>query len=273
MSQNLISFKIGCLAKPFIILFLSLFLFPGLGLLRGADPASAADIRDYFLKVPDGRAHGLSSAARQELLNRAAQKTGYTIPSEDGFWVVIHGGTSLTLFGNHRAPIVYKTFSSKLRWQLLAICQSRQTSGPTEKDPASPERLYDLFLMQIDQNDDLNTASIDNFLPPISVLDFVTADTTRDRRAVRDLAVINEYFSQCLTCHASVLDPQTLDILTVTSISGHSCSGFLAQFKLLPLYWNGEYFIKPHDRAAPPEDRRAVDPQKPHGPYYRPPNE
>jgi hypothetical protein len=267
------SYKIGCLTKSVITLFLTLLFLPGLNLLWETESAYAADIRDYFLKVPDGRANGLSSAARQELMDRAARKTGYTIPSEDGFWVVIHGSTSLTLFGNHRAPIVYKTFPSKLRWQLLAICQSRQTSGPTEEDPASPERLYDLQLMQIDQNDDLNAASIDNFLPPISVLDFVTADTTRDRRAVRDLAVINEYFSQCLTCHASVLDPQTLDILTVTSISGHSCSGFLAQFKLLPLYWNGEYFIKPHDRAAPPEDRRIIDPQNSHGPYYRPPNE
>jgi hypothetical protein len=104
-------------------------------------------------------------------------------------------------------------------------------------------------------------------------LDFVTAATLADRRAIRDLAVINQTFEQCLTCHASVLDPKALDILAVTTINGHSCLGFLPQFSLLPLTWNGEYFVKPHDRAAQPEDRRLPKPETKRGPYYRPPTE
>jgi hypothetical protein len=244
-------------------------------MLLSGQPLEAADIRDYFLKVPDSQAYGLSAAQRKELLDRAAQNpNSYTVPSSEGFWVSLSSSYTMTLFGNHRAPIIYKTFPSRVRWQLLAVCQSRQTSGPTEADPASPERLYDLVLLQIDHNDDLNPVSLDNYLPPISVLDFVRADTIRDSRAVRDLAVINQDFAACLTCHASALDPQTLDILTVTSISGHSCSGFIAHYKLLPLFWNGEYFVKPRtDRAAPPDERRQAAPDQPRGPYYRPPGD
>jgi hypothetical protein len=187
--------------------------------------------------------------------------------------VEIHGPFALTLFGHYRSPIVYKTFPSKERWQILAICQSRQTTGPPERDPASPALSYDLNLMLVDHNDELNSASLDAYIPPISVLDFVTAGTLSDRGAVRDLAIINQTFEQCLTCHASVLDPKALDILSVTAINGRPCLGFLAQFNLLPLSWNGEYFVKPHDRAAPPEDRRLPKSEVKRGPYYRPPTE
>ncbi|MDR1608633.1 MAG: hypothetical protein LBT38_09540 [Deltaproteobacteria bacterium] len=249
-----------------------IFLIIALIFFVQIDPAQGADIRDYFVKAPDSLAHGLSAVDRRALLNIEAQKQSqYSTPSPSGFWVEIHGPSALTLFGYHRSPIVFKTFDTQERWKLLAICQSRQTSGPTEQDPASPGRPYDLTLMQVDHNDELNTALMGLYIPPISVLDFVTADTLTDRQAARDLAIINEDFESCLTCHASVLDPKALDILTVTTINGHSCLGFLPQFKLLPLAWNGRYFTKPHDRAAPPEDRRPQPPEGQHGPYYRPP--
>ncbi|MDR2422825.1 MAG: hypothetical protein LBE01_05540 [Deltaproteobacteria bacterium] len=239
-----------------------------------AGPAQAADIRDYFVKAPDGLAQGLSPVDRRALLDAAAHNPAeYVAPSRSGFWVEIHGPWALTLFGHGRAPTVFKVFPSNERWQILAICQSRQTSGPTERDPASPARPYDLNLLLVDHNDELNSAPLANYVPPISVLDFVTAATLSDRRAVRDLAAINQGFEQCLTCHASVLDPKALDILTVTTINGSPCLGFLAQFNLLPLFWNGEYFTKPHDRAAPPEDRRLPQPEAHRGPYYRPPAE
>ncbi|MDR1871641.1 MAG: hypothetical protein LBS60_06890 [Deltaproteobacteria bacterium] len=243
-------------------------------LALGPKPLKAADIRDYFIKVPESFVYNLSAVDRRALLDSSARrKPDYVAPSPAGFWVEIHGPQALTLFGHHRTPLVFKTFPSKERWKLLVICQSRQTSGPTEGDPASPAPSYDLNLLLVDHNDELNSASLDTYIPPISVLDFVTGDTLTDRGAVRDLAMINQGFDRCLTCHASVLDPSSLDILTVTTINGHSCLGYLPQYKLLPLYWNGEYFIKPHDRAAPPEDKRTEKPSAPHGPYYRPPTE
>ncbi|MDR2140598.1 MAG: hypothetical protein LBR11_02210 [Deltaproteobacteria bacterium] len=250
---------------PSLTLALALVIF-------GACQAGAADIKDYFVKVPNSLAHGLTPVERRSLLDTAVRRQpDYIAPSQQGFWLEIHGPRALTLFGFRRSPIVYKTFPSNERWQLLAICQSRQTSGPTEADPASPDMFYDLTLMQVDHNDELNTTRLEQYLPPISALDFVTRDTLSDRRAARDLAIINQDFDRCLTCHASVLDPLALDILTVSALSGQSCLGFLAQFKLLPLHWNGERFTKPHDRAASPDDIRPQRPNGRHGPYYRPP--
>jgi hypothetical protein len=255
-------------------LILALGLLPNLfiNLFINLDLAVAADIRDYFVKAPDSLAHGLTAVERRALLDITAQKQSlYVSPSESGFWVDVHGANALTLYGYHRSPIVFKTFDSKDRWRLLAICHSRQTSGPTEEIPLSQASPYDLTLMRVDHNDELNATIMGLYLPPISVLDFVTADTLTDRQAGRDLSLINQNYESCLTCHASVLDPRALDILTVTTINGHSCWGFLPQFNLLPLAWNGEYFTKPHDRAAPKEDRRPQPSPSERGPYYRPP--
>jgi hypothetical protein len=95
----------------------------------------------------------------------------------------------------------------------------------------------------------------------------VTYDTLEDRQAVRDLEFINESFADCLTCHASTEDPLALDVFTVTSINGHSCAHLMAQFKLLPLKWEGDRFTKPYDRAAPRVEYGPA-PDKPKGLYY-----
>ena len=125
----------------------------------------------------------------------------------------------------------------------------------------------DLSLYLISPVGDLHRAEIDDYFPPISVLDFMTADTLQDKGAARDLAWIDQSFSDGLTCHASAQDPLALDILTVTSVNGHSCAHLMAQFKLLPLKWNGERFSKPYDRAAPYIEPERPAP-RPHGLYY-----
>ncbi|MDR2387158.1 MAG: hypothetical protein LBE80_06185, partial [Deltaproteobacteria bacterium] len=109
-----------------------------------------------------------------------------------------------------------------------------------------------------------------DYLPPISVYDFMTSDTVIDKKAVRDLQAIDSLFGDCLTCHSSVEDSSTIDIVTVTSINGHSCANLMPQFKLLPLRWLGDHFTKPYDRAALPiQDRPKTEPQ--HGIYYHEP--
>jgi hypothetical protein len=248
------------------------FLFILLALAAFPEQLKAVDIKDLFLRLPPEQVEGLSTAFRQELLEQTGTgNSGYSSPSPEGYWLEYHGPESLTLFAIHHSPVVFKTFPGTKGFQLLTICRSRQTSGPpTQSMETRMGRNYDLTLFQVGAKGDLVTVSLETFLPPIGVWDFITRDTLEDSRAIRDLEIINQTFTECLTCHASTEDSQALDILTVTSLNGHSCAGFLAQFKLLPLSWNGEFFTKPHDRAAAPDDRlRNKD--KPRGLYYREP--
>ena len=152
-------------------------------------------------------------------------------------------------------------------WALVPVCRSRQTQGPSSLAEPPHDYPLDLTLRLLSPSGEFRRAEIADYLPPISVLDFTTADTMLDRRAASDLAVIAQFFGDCLTCHASAGDPLALDVLTVTSINGHSCAHHLAQFKLLPLKWEGDRFTKPYDRAAPRQDVRRPDPP-PRGLYY-----
>jgi len=249
----------------FLWLWLALALFP--------KQLEAADIKELFLRLPPEQTNGLSQAFRQELLEKTGTgASGYSTPSPEGFWLEYHGPNYLTLFSMNHSPVVFKTFPGDRGFQLLIVCRSRQTSGPPTREMDRQTRgNYDLTLYQVGSKGDFNSVTFETFLPPIGVWDFITRDTLEDSRAVRDLEIINQTFSECLTCHASSEDGQALDIMTVTSLNGHSCGGFLAQFKLLPLSWNGEFFTKPYDRAASPDDRLKNNKDYPKGLYYREP--
>jgi hypothetical protein len=233
-----------------------------------SSPAAAATAAEVFGLLPPEQTRGLSPALRGDLLARAHQgAAGYSSPSHEGYWVELHGQNALTLYGTGAGPVVVKVFQTNTGWTLAVVCRSRQTQGPSSMVEPPHDSYLDLSLHLISPVGDLMRADYADYFPPVNVLDFMTADTVLDQGAVRDLAWIDQSFSDCLTCHASKEDPIALDILTVTSVNGHSCAHLLAQFKLLPLKWNGERFIKPYDRAAPYiEDDRPPPP--PHGIYY-----
>jgi hypothetical protein len=232
--------------------------------------AQAATVAELFLRLSPEQTRGLSAAMRRELLDNSGQgASGYTMPSREGRWAQIHGPDALTLFGERESPVVYKTFQSPGGWQLLVVCRSRQTHGPVEL-ASFHDTPFDLVLFLVDASLNLVEVRLEDYLPSVNVLDFVTADTVKDPRAVRDLALINQDFGACLTCHASVEDPLALDIVAVTSLNGAACANFMAQFKLLPLKWVGDRFVKPYDRAAPFDEPRPRS-ERPHGLYYREP--
>jgi hypothetical protein len=235
--------------------------------------AQYSNIQDLFLRLPNSETNNLSITERQDLIDRHGLANGYTAPSKEGYWVEIKSNNVLTLLGIHRSPTVYKLFAGGPGLpDLLVICRSRQTSGPSTSDQKYPgEAPMDLVLFQTGRNLDFIKAQIHDFIPPVGPLDFVRADTLKDARAQRDLEIIAQTFTGCLTCHASTEDRVALDIVTVTSINAHSCSHFLAQFKLLPMAWNGEYFVKPYDRAASPDEPWLRHMTPPRGIYYNPP--
>jgi hypothetical protein len=241
------------------------FFFPS------APEAVAADITELFLLLPPEHVRDMNAATRRGLLdNRGQGAAGYTAPSQEGRWVEVRGANVLTLFGLAEAPIVYKVFPMTRGWQLLTICRSRQTYGPANTAELPHETFLDLVLYLVSTANDLIRADVEDYFPPIGVLDFMTKDTVMDRRALEDLAAIDLSFADCLTCHASVQDELTLDIMTMTSINGHSCANLLAQFKLLPLKWEMDRFSKPYDRAAGPEPERERI-ETPRGLYYHEP--
>ncbi|MDR2368214.1 MAG: hypothetical protein LBF58_08930 [Deltaproteobacteria bacterium] len=234
-------------------------------------PAFAATITEIFVMLPPEQVRDLTPVDRRALIDNHGQgASGYTAPDANGYWLEIHGTHSLTLFGIRDAPISYKVFPTSKGWQLLAICRSRQTYGPANANELPHESFLDLTLYSVSATNDLLTADVADYLPEISVWDFVTRDTVTDKNAFSDLKAINQVFDDCLTCHSSVEDSSTIDIVTVTSINGHSCAYLLPQFKLLPLRWVGDRFTKPYDRAAlPGPDRPKAEPR--HGIYYHEP--
>jgi hypothetical protein len=236
--------------------------------------AAQETIAELFVRLPDAEAEGLSQAARQSLVERSGAAISYAAPSREGFWLESAPPNALTLYGIHRSPVVYKLFIGRAGFpDLLAICRSRQTSGPASSDERlSPGPFLDLALYQKGIDLSLIKAQMEDFIPPIGVFDFVTAETVQDAQARHDLSVIDQSFGACLTCHASVEDKAALDILTVTALNAHSCAGLLAQFKLLPLAWNGEFFEKPYDRAVPPDQPWPRRTAPPRGLYYNPPS-
>lgn len=261
-------------ARDALLFSFALFLSLGFFLQALENKAEAQNsVTDVFYKLPDSEVSGIGSEERRNLVERSGKAVGYSAPSKAGFWVETSLPNVLTLYGIHHSPVVYKLFEGKEGHpDLLVICRSRQTSGPTRSDERIPDPPpMDISLYSYLANSDVIKVDRSDFIPPIGVLDFVTYDVIEDARARYDLGVINEDFLRCLTCHASPQDKLALDIVTVTSINAHSCAGFLPQFKLIPLSWNGEHFEKPYDRAASPDEPWIRRGPRPRGLYYDPP--
>ncbi|MDR2349363.1 MAG: hypothetical protein LBF41_01890 [Deltaproteobacteria bacterium] len=251
-----------------------LFLFVFAGLLLFAAPGFAKpEITELFLKLPDAETNKLTFEQRRDLLERQSLTEGYTAPSKEGYWVRVLPPDVITLFGVHHSPVTYKLFSGNPGHpDILVICRSRQTSGPARADDKLPDPpAMDLVLYRCGTADGPTKVPTGEYVPPVSVLDFVTADAAKDARARETLKILNETFVACLTCHASAEDKAALDIVTVTSITARACGGFLPQFKLIPLSWNGELFTKPYDRAADPDEPRPRPAPSPRGIYANPP--
>jgi hypothetical protein len=241
--------------------------------LAAGDALAAGNILDIFLELPPEATYGLTREQRTLLAqSHRGSVEGYTAPSREGYFLEIKD-PALTLMGVHRSPIVYKLFQGGPGAPaVLAVCRSRQTSGPSTAYERLPDRPpFDLMLYRTGISRAMIPALVHEFVPPIGVLDFVTTDTLEDELARRDLEAIDRDFLPCLTCHASTEDRAALDIVTVTSINAHSCGGFLPQFKLIPLSWNGEHFTKPYDRAASPDEPWDRLREKGRGIYYDPP--
>jgi hypothetical protein len=241
--------------------------------LAAADGLLAWSALDLFLQTPPENAYGLTPDQRKDLVRRhSAALGGYTAPSREGYFLEIKE-PAVTLMGVHSSPIVYKLFQGKPGApDAFVVCRSRQTSGPSTAFERLPSRpAFDLLVYQAGISRAMMPVRTHDYIPPIGVLDFVTRDTLEDTLARRDLAAIDRDFVPCLTCHASTEDRNALDIVTVTSINAHSCGSFLPQFKLIPLFWNGEYFTKPYDRAASPDEPWDRLRERPRGLYYDPP--
>jgi hypothetical protein len=108
----------------------------------------------------------------------------------------------------------------------------------------------------------LNRVSPPDYLPSIGILDFITADTVIDYRAVQTLARLAPVYTECLSCSLSPTHRLTMDIVTATTINAAPCDDLLPTIGRLPLTWDGQTFTKPYDRAAPREadlERRRLE--------------
>ncbi len=233
-------------ASPGAVILGSLFLLAAL--LSGPSPALAANAADIFLMLPNTECGGYTQAERQQMLDFAfvAPEASGRSPSPDPEkpWAQILSTRLLVLHRPGYGDITYKVFDG-YGFQLLAICRGRQRTSPIDTDC-----LFNLCLFRLDWAG-LTRVELREYLPPISILDFITVDTLADPRAVKDIAARAPGYGQCLTCNASAHDMLGLDIVTATTIYAAACDNFLPPFGLLPLTWNGLGFTKPYDRAAP----------------------
>ncbi len=229
--------------------FLAAALWGLLAVFGPAPDARAASIGDIFLLLPNEECGGLTQVERQALLQSAQPAPGAggqsSIPDPSRPWLHLVSNNYLILGRpGHQGDITYKLFDGD-GFQLLAVCRGRQSAAPMD-----PVCRFDLCLYRLDPAG-LSRADQGDYLPPVSILDFITADTLRDPRAVRDIAARAPAYNGCLTCNASINAQGALDIITVTTVNAAACSNFLPPFGLLPLTWNGLSFTKPYDRAAP----------------------
>ncbi len=230
-------------------IFSQLFFF--CAFLLFSQTSFAATVSELFLRLPDEQVGGLSVAERQYHLDQAFKMRELeismpgTMPPDVQYpWIHVYGDNYMTLQRPNFGPISFKVFNSPAGFQLLTICRGRQLSAIHD-----PSCELDLCFYRAEGRT-LAEVNGRDYLPPIGVLDFVTADTLHDKKAAEDLAVIEQTWTRCLTCHASSEDGIALDIITTTNINAKACEGFLPAFEILPLAWNGQYFKKPYDRAA-----------------------
>lgn len=218
-----------------------------------AGPASAQSAAELFLRLPDAECGGYSPTERELMLNAAIEAPGAEgrrVPPDAAHpRVRLVSSNYLVLHRPGRVgDISYKLFPGR-GFDLLAVCRGRLPAAPM--DPACP---FDLCLYRHDAAG-LSRVEQDEYLPSVTILDFITADTLTDPNAVRDIARRAPAYGLCLTCNATVQDPSALDVLTVTTVNAAACADFLPPFGLLRLTWNGTDFTKPYDRAAPRDKR------------------
>lgn len=216
-----------------------------------ASPAWAVTAAELFMQLPSGECGGYGTEERQMMLDITINRPGAfgpaSVPDVQFSFVTIVSDSYLVL---HRpagqGSISYKVFPGR-GFDLLAVCRGRQPNAP-----ADPGYRFDLGLYRADLVG-LTMVEQEEYLPSVSILDFITRDTLMDPAAVKDIAARAPAYPQCLTCNSSIQDRGALDIITVTTVNAAACHNFLPPFGLLPLTWNGLSFTKPYDRAVPPD--------------------
>jgi len=227
----------------------ALGLMIGLVILFGLSTGlQAATISEIFLMLPDNECGGYTQVERQMMLDSAfvaPEASGRSpAPNPERPWVQILSPGLMILGRPGYGQITYKTYDGP-NFQLVAICRGRQRTSPIDTNC-----LFNLCLFRLDVTGFIRV-ELREYLPPISILDFITVDTLADPRAVKDIAARAPGYGQCLTCNISAHDILGLDIVTATTVYAAPCDNFLPPFGLLPLTWNGQFFTKPYDRAAP----------------------
>jgi hypothetical protein len=232
-------------------------------LLAAPGPARAATLEEIFLLLPSTECGGFSQAQRQDLLTKITKDVpGEARLEAEGLAAPRLRRTSENFMVLQRPPagaITYKLFEGR-SFQLLVICRGRQR--PIPGDPVDP---LDISFYRMDRQGLNRAANPRDYLPDIGILDFVTADTVTDPRAVQTLARLAPAYTECLSCSLSPNHRLTMDIVTATSLNAAPCDDLLPTFGRLPLTWDGQAFTKPYDRAAPREDdpnRRRLDVEK-----------
>jgi len=222
-------------------------------LLMVPGPAKAATLAEIFILLPSSECGGYNAPQRQDLLAALTEAPGEMGPASvpDPFtpWLRLVADNFLVLQRPRGGPITYKLYEGR-SFQLLVICRGRHR--PTPGDPVDP---LDLGFFRMDRTG-LHKVDPSDYLPYIGILDFVTAATVTDPRAVRTLARLAPTYTECLSCSLSDTHRLTLDIVTATSLNAAPCDDLLPNFGHLPLTWNGQVFTKPYDRAAPREEDR-----------------
>ncbi len=213
-----------------------------------APQVEAATISEIFLRLPSAECGGYSQVEREEMLQTAlaAEGTaGRAAPPDPNFPFIRHYATNLLVLSRPGyGDITYKLFDG-YGFQLLSICRGRLRRAPID-----PVCTFGLCLYRSD-NLGVLQVELTDYLPAISILDYITADTLRDPRATRDILAKAQIFNECLECRSSSNDRLALEINASTTIDASSCANFLPTFGILPLRWNGLTFTKPYDRAAP----------------------
>ena len=213
--------------------------------------ALADNVADIFLRLPAGECGGFTPVERQMMLNgtiAAPWSAGRSLsPDMEQPWVEILSTRYMVLHRPGYGDITYKVFDGP-NFQLLTVCRGRQRTSTLDSGCR-----FNLCLYRLDRLG-LTRVNHNEYLPSITILDFVTADILADKKAVEDVVRRAPTYSQCLICNASAQDASALDIVTVTTVNAAACDNFLPPFGLLPLTWDGLEFTKPYDRAAPKEE-------------------
>lgn len=226
-------------------------------LLAFGSPAGPAEARltmsELFILLPDSECGGYSQDERRLMLSEAVtapRDMGRSVkPDPQRPWVDVPADNLLILHRPAYGDISYKSFDGN-DFQLIAACRDRQRVSPLDTSC-----LLNLCLLRHDGGSTVYRVELKDYLPRISILDFVAADTMKDPNAVRDIARRAPDYAQCLTTKASAHERLVLDVITSTTINASACADFLPPFGLLPLTWNGSVFTKPYDRADPPPGR------------------